>query len=219
MEAGDVRARSIDLMVALGLPEPPAHLPSLVDPSHGFTLRPLAEIIARVAALDVVAAVAYGLPVAAGRDWIFANVPNGTLTAQEEAFLNGAGSTPKEMFQSEIEAIWALSWVVQIADALDPAELCADDLVRRLPDLKQAEALDTWMSRSMPTLRSAEQILSELDFHYCLTWGLAELNLRGAPVPQGIAHGAIWKRRQALEFVVDLDGHGFADWDEIDLST
>jgi hypothetical protein len=61
--------------------------------------------------------------------------------------------------------------------------------------------------------------MTELDLHYCMTWGLAEANLRRQPPPGTIEQFAIWQRRRALEYAIVRPGESGDDWDHIDLST
>lgn len=100
-----------------------------------------------------------------------------------------------------------------------PNALCPDDLSRRVPYLRENESVARWMKRSRAALRSADDVMSELDLHYCMTWGLAEANLRSGTPPGQIDQYAIWQRRRALEFAIAERGWTHDEWDDIDLST
>ena len=201
-----------------GFPDVPGHLPILWEADEGYSVRPLDEIVLRLAALDLSVAVSFGMPRDMAQRWVNDNELESALSAEERLLLLGDERVNVDAKQSEVEAIWGLLWVVSLGRSLDAAEYCPDDLVRRVPDLKASESLTSWRARMTPTLRTADEVMSELDLHYCMTWCLAEANLTGQPPPGRIQQSAIWQRRRALEFVLDR-GLAHADWDHIDLST
>jgi hypothetical protein len=66
-------------------------------------------------------------------------------------------------------------------------------------------------------LRPAPDIAAKLDLLCCLHWAGRENQLCGAPEewPEPLVPGAIWERRHALEWLIQVD----VDWDDVDLST
>jgi hypothetical protein len=201
-----------------GFPDVPGHLPIVWEADEGYSVRPLDEIVLRLAALDVGVAVSFGMPRDVAQRWVNENGVESALSDQERLLLSGDERVNVDAKQAEVEAIWGLLWVVSLGRSLDPAEYCPDDLVRRVPDLKASESLTSWRARMTPTLRAADEVMAELDLHYCMTWCLAEANLKGQRPPGRIQQSAIWQRRRALEFVLD-SSLAHADWDHIDLST
>jgi hypothetical protein len=61
--------------------------------------------------------------------------------------------------------------------------------------------------------------MPELDLYHCMTWGLAEANLRQQTPPGEIEQYVIWHRRRALEFAIAEREWTHDEWDDMDLST
>lgn len=158
------------------------------------------------------------MPLELANDWVEANRLEGSMSNTERQILQGLRQPGPEE-QGQVGAIWALAWVLSIADDLSAETECPDDLVRRVPDLRSAEALASWRSRKNPSLRDADEVMTELDLHYCMAWGLAEANLRRREPPGSIEQLAIWQRRRALEYTLVRHDGPEDDWDDIDLST
>ena len=166
----------------------------------------------------MIVAISYGMPLELAKDWVQANQLEGSMSNIERQILQGV-RTPGAQEQGQVEAIWALSWVLSITDDLSAENECSDDLVKRVPDLRSAESLASWQSRKNPSLRDADEVMTELDLHYCMTWGLAEANLRRHLPPGNIEQFAMWQRRRALEYTLARYDEPEDDWDDIDLST
>jgi hypothetical protein len=96
---------------------------------------------------------------------------------------------------------------------------CGDDLAAKLPDLRRLESIDEWSKRTPTRARASDEAIAEFDLYYCLTWGLADANLRGTTAP-GAPQYLYWQRRRAFEFAFgDNTDIAHRDWDDIDLST
>lgn len=218
-DPGRLRSATLARLAELGFLDPPPHLPVLFDRNEGCSLRSINDIINRTAALNVAVSVSYGMSPALARRWIADNALDGTLTPMESAVIDGDDGGAVAAMQTQVEAIWAFVWTLSLGERLDPEALCPDDLVRRVPDLKADESLVAWRERTQPRLRSASAVMAELDLYYCMTWGLADANLRGERAPGAIDQHAIWQRRRALEYTITQSGWTQHDWDTIDLST
>lgn len=219
LDAKQLRDASRGRLPELGFPDPPPHLPVLFEPVEGYTIRPIDDIIARTVVLNVAIAVSLGMPRDLAQRWISDNGVEAALSPLEATVIGGDKGVDTDATQAQVEAIWAFVWVLSLGENLDPSALCPDDLVRRVPNLPEGESLDRWRERTDPILRSADQVMSELDLHYCMTWGLAEANLRGLPSPGEVGQYTIWQRRRALEFAIAERSWTHGEWDNIDLST
>lgn len=214
----EVRARTHTRLSALGFPVPPPHLPLLADSDGLLALRPATELADRLAVLNVRVSLAFGMPSASARAWLSDNGLTHCLTAKEQRLVAGAAKVD-EQEQAQVEALWALSWVFSLSEDLDPADYCSDHLVELLPNLRESEPLEEWTTRMTPMLRPVEEVVSELDLLYAMTWGVTDLRLSGKPSPGTVAAYVHWERRRALEFAVANPEIEPTSWDEIDLST
>jgi hypothetical protein len=214
----DVRARTLPRLSALGFPEPPPHFPLLADADALLALRPVREVAERLAVLNVRVSLAFGMPSEAARAWLSDNGLTHCLSAKEQALVAGAAQVD-EQEQTQVEALWALSWVVSLFEDLNPADYCGEQLVALLPDLRELEPFENWTARMTPTLRPAEEVVSELDLLFAMTWGVTDSRLAGKPSPGTVAAYVHWERRRALEFAVANPEIAPTSWDEIDLST
>lgn len=203
----------------MGFPQPPLRsFPMLWDEDEGYSLRSAEAIVGRCAALHATLGVACGLPRDAGWEWLVANGLLPSLTPQEQAVFDGEHHNIEEV-RSGVEAVWGLAWVLGVTEHLDPSVECPDDFVHRMPDLRSNETLAQWHKRARIRLRSADEVMTQLDLHYCLTWGLANSNLRGEVPPGAVEQAVLWQRRRSLEWVIVEREWAAGDWDDSDLST
>ena len=176
------------------------------------------EVIQRALVLNVRINLAFGMPPGNARYWLTTNGLMGCLGPRESALVSGsAGSGEQE--KRQVEGLWALAWALHLAPSLDHRAYCGDGLATLFPDLRTQESADAWRSRAEPRLRSDDELITELDLLYAMTWGVADANLSGTPAPGEVDPYVFWERRRALEFVRAHSEAGHADWDEIDLST
>ena len=216
--AAEARQRTLERVQDLGFPVPPAHLPVLEDNEFPRSARGIEEVIQRALVLNVRINLAFGMPPESARDWLTTNGLMGSLSPRESALVGGSARSG-EQEKLQVEALWALAWALQLAPSLDHRAYCGDELATLLPDLRAQESAEAWRSRAEPSLRSDDELLTELDLLYAMTWGVADANLSGAPTPGEVDPYVFWERRRALEFVRADSDAGHADWDEIDLST
>lgn len=216
-----VRAASRDELDRLGLPLPPPRYPLVWESGDKVVLRPTSELEARTAVLNVVLARCYGMPQEAAMSWLLSAHLVDALTRPEWQFVIAARGDRRAL-ALHLEAIHGLTWVLGISAHLDPREPAPEGLVEILPDLRRAESMAGWRSRSLVAPRDAADAAAMLDLYYCLDWAYLEAERNRMRLPGQIDSHTIGQRRWALEWAVVFSGP-YHDpprgWEEIDLST
>lgn len=216
-----VRETTLADLADLGFPAPPEHYPLVWEPGDHVALRPTVHLQARCAVLNTVLTAVFGAPPDATSGWLEDNGLREAATAAEWGFLTrqeGSG----DLFGLHIEAVWALAWVLGIADELDPAHYCGDGLANWLPDLVAGEPFDDWCVRSAVRPRPAGEVAALLDLHYCLDWGHVQALVDGKPTPGVTRPYVVGQRRWALEWATVFTGPYHSPppaWDEVDLAS
>jgi hypothetical protein len=217
----EVRAASRDELQRLGLPPLPPQFPLVWEPGDKVTLRPTAELEARLAVLNVVLARCYGMPQEAAMSWLLSARLVESLTRPEWQFVI-ADKGDRRALALHLEAINGLTWLLGVTPHLDPSQPAAEGLVDTLPDLRKAETMDHWRSRTLVAPRDAPTAAAMLDLYYCLDWAYLEAERHRSRLPGVIDSHTIGQRRWALEWAVTFVGP-YHDpprgWEEIDLST
>lgn len=215
-----VRAASQAELRRLKLPLPPPNFPLVWEPGDRVGLRSTAELEARTAVLNVVLARCYGMPQEAAMSWLLNARLVAALTPPECQFVLADKGDPRA-FALHLEAVHGLVWLLGMVDYLDPQEPAPERLVELLPDLRQAESMQRWRSRTLVAPRDAAEAAAMLDLYYCLDWAYLEAERRRLPLPGLIDSHTIGQRRWALEWGVTFFGP-YHDpprgWEEIDLS-
>lgn len=202
----ELRQQSLNAVSALGYPTNAA-LPLLDRLS---VARQPCEVARRALVLHACSAASYGFPVERARGWITENSLSADVSPEEQVFLaDGAGA---EAFRVRPEALWALTWVLGLADDFQLHEAMPQDAVARYPDLRR-ESAAAWLGRCAKT-RSNLEVALALDFYYCVHWALVEDRLQGRYMPNALPEYIVVERRRALEWCF-----GEASWDEISLDT
>jgi hypothetical protein len=216
----NVRESSLAELYRLRLPLPPPNLPLVWEPGDTVRLRPLAEIEARVAVLNVVLARSFGMPPMLAMEWLLDAHLIDRLTEPEWRFV-ASGVGDERSFALHLEALFALAWLLGIARDLDPLRPSAEGLVERLPNLPAGESFETWRRRTLTAARESREAAVALDLYYCLDWAYLEAERRRLPLPGLVDSNTIGQRRWALEWGVIFSGpyHGPPPgWEEVDLS-
>ena len=216
-----VRAASLEQLRRLGLPLPPANFPLVWEQGDTVELRPLPDLEARTAILNVVLARCFGMPGEAAMAWLLeAHLLDGVTKPEWHFVASGEGD--HRSFALHLEALYALAWLVGLVPHLDPTEPAPDGLVAQLPHLPSRETFAGWRSRTLPAARPAGEAAIVLDLHYCLDWAYLEAERQRVRLPGLIDSNAVGQRRWALEWAVVLRGP-YQDppvgWEEVDLST
>jgi len=216
-----VREASLARIHRVRLPIPPPNFPLVWELGDRVDVRPLPDIEARAAILNVVLARSFGMPPKLAMEWLLDAHLVDQLTRPEWHFVVG-GEGDERSFALHMEALFALAWLLGIAMELDPLLPSADGLVERLPNLPAGESFSSWRRRTLSAPRGAAQAAAQLDLYYCLDWSYLEAERRRLPLPGLIDSNTIGQRRWALEWGVVLSGprHGPPPgWEEVDLST
>jgi hypothetical protein len=214
------RRASLAELERLGLPTPPERHPMVWEPADRVSLRPAAEIEARMAILNVVLARSFGMPSDLAVAWLRDAHLMERLTGAEWDFVVSGKGDP-DAFAQHFDALFALAWLVGISMDLDPARPSAEGLTGRLPHLPDNETFEQWRRRTLAAPVEPRAAAGQLDLYYCLDWAYLESERRQIPLPGLIDSNTIGQRRWALEWAVILHGafHGPpSDWDEIDLT-
>jgi hypothetical protein len=169
------------------------------------------ELLNRALILTALAACGFGFPRPKGLAWIEREGLAEALSPSEERFLRREKGR-REGYQKQVEALWALCWVLGVTDSLDFDVACPSDFVTMLPNLKTGEPSDWFRSRCH--LRSPEEVGAACDTAYCLHWALREARLAGGPWPPQVIPWILLERRRALEWSLSED-----EWDQVPLDT
>lgn len=216
-----VRAASQEELHRLGLPVPPPQFPLVWEPGDQVAVRSTAELEARTAVLNVVLARCYGMPQQAAMSWLLGARLLDSLTRPEWQFVI-ADRGDRRALALHLEAIHGLAWLLGMMPRLDPLEPAPERLVDALPDLRKAENMTSWRSRTLVAPRDAARAAAMLDLYYCLDWSYLDAERNRMRLPGTVDSHAIGQRRWALEWAVNFVGP-YHDpprgWEEIDLST
>lgn len=215
-----VRAANIEELYRLGLPLPPSTFPLVWEPGDEVELRPIPELEARMAILNVVLARSFGMPPRLAMGWLLEAHLMERVTPPEWHYM-ASGEGDDHSFALHLEAVSALAWLLGLAKTLDPAAPGDDGLAALLPNLQENESFPAWRSRSLVAPRSPAAAAAVLDLYYCLDWAYLDAEHRRAPLPGLIDSNAIGQRRWALEWAVVFRGPHHdepAGWEDVDLS-
>lgn len=215
-----VRADSQQQLQRLGLPLPPPQFPLVWESGDKVALRPTAELEERTAVLNVVLARCHGMPQQAAMSWLLSARLLEALTRPEWQFVI-ADRGDRRSLVLHLEAIHGLTWLLGVVPQLDPLEPAPEGLAEALPDLRKAETMGGWRSRTLVAPRDAAAAAAMLDLYYCLDWAYLEAERNRARLPGVTDSHAIGQRRWALEWAVVFAGpyhDGSRGWEEIDLS-
>ncbi|QUX96780.1 hypothetical protein C0J08_15860 [Marinomonas sp. CT5] len=177
----------------------------------GFTLRTKEEIVDRSLALFSTVAAAYGFDKEKATEWAITVGVASSLAFSEKKFLNG-GNGDNLFIQSQVEALNAFAWSLNIVGALAFDIKCQNNLITLFPDIKNGDNAADY--RGKAKLRSVEEIVSAYDLSYCLHWAVTQALLDGESLPNSISPHVIIERRRALEWMLSSE-----NWDDLSLDT
>jgi Domain of unknown function (DUF4272) len=215
------RAASVAELHRLGMPAPPENFPLVWEPGDEVELRPVREIEARAAVLNVVMARCFGMPQEMAMSWLLGARLVEEVTPPEWQFVV-SGKGDHRSFVLHLEAMFALAWLLGLVKHLDPLHPPDQDLMKYFPNLPADEAFSSWRARTLAAQREPRQAAAMLDFYYCLDWAFMTAEKEGQQLPGQVDSNAIGQRRWALEWAVVFRGpfHGQpGSWEEVDLST
>jgi hypothetical protein len=204
------RAASVAALAPYGFALP-SHFPTLGEEDVGAH-RPLEQVLSRAQALVCMLNAAHGAPLEKVRRVLGEHGLEPWVSETERAFLDDpADQRGAQLLTWRVEALYALIWILEVADAL-PLEgtvSLGDELLGPVDPLSTVPA--------PATLRAPGAVAARLDLFYCAHWAVCENHVGGrfAPWPDALVGGAIEERRHALEWF-------FApavDWDDVSLDT
>lgn len=203
----EIRARSLSVTTKAGL-SIPASLPLLDD---GLRLRQQDEVVDRLLCLTAVAAAAYGFDKAKAVAWLRQEQLDAKLTDAERRFVERGEGRP-QVFQVQVEGMWALGWVVGIVPQLDFWKDSDSRFVTLLPNLKVAQSSSEW--RRKEKLRSLDDVTAACDLAYCLHWAVRQAEIEKKQPPAKLKGYVVVERRRALEWLLSDEA-----WDAVSLDT
>jgi hypothetical protein len=216
-----VREASLAQLRRLQMPTPPPDFPLVWEPGDEVELRPLPEIEARTAVLNVALARTFGMPPGLAMAWLLDAHLIDHLTEPEWRYVS-TGEGDERSFALHRDALFALAWLLGVTRDLDPRWPPPDGLMSRLPDLADNESFAAWQGRTLSAPQSPGLAAVQLDLHFCLDYAYQEAESRGLALPGTIDSNAIAQRRWVLAWAVHFIGprHGPPlGWEEVDLST
>ena len=170
------------------------------------------DIVHRMLAIYIVAAVAYGFDRKKALGWLTQNVSTRALTMKECRFLKEGEGAP-DGFKYQIEGLWAFFWSCSLVEDCEFsfARRCPEDFALRLPDLNSGQKASEVFRSSK--IRDIDEIVSMADLAYCVHWSVRDAELQGSrstPLPYYV----VVERRRAFEWLL-----GGYDWENISLDT
>lgn len=203
----EIRIRSHCIAANAGIVIPES-LPLLED---GLCARPQKAVVERLLVLNAIAAVSYGFSRPKALAWLKQEGLQEVLTAREVRFVNGGEGQP-QVFQIQVEAMWALAWALSMVPQLDFWKDCDSHFVQILPNLKNGQSGSDWYGRAK--MRPVGEVAAMCDLAYCLHWALRQAYLDAERPPAQLKEHVVVERRRALEWLL-----GENEWDSISLDT
>jgi hypothetical protein len=205
--ATEIRARSLSIASKAGL-SIPATLPLL---ETGLHLRSQDEAVSRLLCLNAVAAASYGFDKAKALDWLRQEKLTTLLTDAEIRFLERGEGSP-QVFQVQVEGMWALGWAISLVSQLDFWKDSDNRFVTLLPNLKANQSSAEW--RQKAKLRPTDDVVAACDLAYCLHWAVRQSEIEGKQPPARLKPYVVVERRRALEWLLSEER-----WDAVSLDT
>ncbi|GAB3997506.1 hypothetical protein GCM10029992_20570 [Glycomyces albus] len=125
------------------------------------------------------------------------------------------GRGERTRYADQLESLYAVAWLLGLADHLDPGAECSEDLPELLPDLRAPESFGDWRDRRLTPTRDAAVVAEMFDLYYCLDWICDQARRSGRSLPNGVDDSLVWHRRWALEWAVVFADERPAHWDEV----
>jgi hypothetical protein len=161
--------------------------------------------------LTAVAAASYGFDRAKALAWLRQEELETSLTNTELHFLEKGEGRP-QLFQAQIEGMWALAWALGLVPQLDFWKDCDSRFVAQLPNLKISQS--SAELRSKAKLRPTDDVVAACDLAYCLHWTIRQAEIEGKQPRTGLKPYVVVERRRALEWLLSSES-----WDSVSLDT
>ncbi len=220
-DPASIRRSTVKVLGRLGIPAPPPGHPLVWEPGDLVELRPIEDIEARAAVLNVVLAAVFGLPRPDAMRWLLRARLLEHVSKQEWHLIASGTGDPRQ-FALRLDAMYALAWVLGMVDELDPELNVPDGLPALFPDVSHNQSYGLWRSRMLPASRTAAEVAAALDLYYCVDWAYRDAIRAGRRPPGAVQPFVVSQRRWALEWAVVFTGPYHEpppDWDDIDVSS
>lgn len=171
------------------------------------------DVRRRCMVLNGVCARAHGARQALVEDWISAQHLKDFCTKDELAVIRANTLTEEQrgQYQTQVEALWELAWVLRIIPAVDHFRDCSNEFIHMLPKVGQ----DVSGFLAAPDIQDHESLFREADLLYRLHWSVRDAQLKNQDPPNGLQPFVTLLRFQAINWVTRSD----VPWDEVDVST
>jgi hypothetical protein len=165
------------------------------------------EVVDRLLCIFVAAGCSYGFDRKKARAWLRGENLYGKMTPFEREFIEkDEGDHPK--FELEIEAMWALAWILGLIPRLDFSKNCSNRFAEMLPNIPKGA--NSKALRAKVRLRPTPEIVAACDLAYCLHWGIRQAAISKLPTPGKVASFVIEERRRALDWF--LSNEPWHEW-------
>lgn len=201
MDTKKIRKKSIKLAKKYGY-ETNKNLPILDDFSD---VKSKDQIVDRLLILFTLVSCSYGFNKKEALSWLEKEKLVSSLSNTELEYLDNKNNSIK---QTEVEALWALAWSLNLVQDLDFTKLCSNDFISIFPNLLENESSSELRSRA--SIRKEDDLIAKLDLSFCLHWAIREC----PEEKYNLENYVIEERRKALEWIVSS-----VNWDEVILDT
>ena len=207
METTKFSVQSVDRAAKAGIVIPTA-LPLL---ETSLRVRSQGEAAARLFCLHAVVAASYGFDNVRALEWLRREGLDALLVDAELSFLQSGNGNP-QVFQTQVECMWALAWALSLVGQMDFWTDCDDRFVTLMPNLKVGERIAETQRKLR--LRRDDDLVSACDLAYCLHWAVRQAALEGKQPPARLKAHVVVERRRALEWLLSDER-----WDAVSLDT
>ena len=188
----------------------------LPSPDQDTPARDAQAAARRALVLNAMLQIAFKAPISVIRQWIASNGLDGELSSSEREILDKGDGDLTEQERTNlywyIEALWALAWAAGKVEDLDFNKPVGRELASLMPNLRENESGEAFMSRAK--LRPRLELFRMTDLYYRLHWWTRTAQLHGEPSGD-VSLDIVMERRKALEWLMNDDG----SWDDVELST
>jgi hypothetical protein len=189
-----------------------AHLPYIESEATVY-LRTKQEVIERIYALALIAAMGEGVPLEQ-LDKVKNNVPVNGLSPYETALYNKGNLTDAEKTNAtwRYESLNLLMWALGYVDPLVYPDTICD--VPTLVGLILKQPRQQFEAGAV--LKSKAEILDELDKTYRMSWACVQGRITGKEPGGGIHGGIVYERHYALNWLTRYED---LEWDDVSTDT
>ena len=199
-----IRQSSLAKVEQLGLPIN-LDLPLIEDFSNPQSKD---NIVSRSLCTYALLTVTYGFDINFCKQWLLQENLIDNLTNTEQFLLEN--NRDWKAYQTRVESLWELAWVMNLIDEVDYSKLCNNSLSSLFPKISKNQSTSSF--RKYLEIRPYSEILSESDLTYCIHWGMMENALNN--ITNYVPLSVIEERRRALDWIL----YGY-DWEDVPLDT